>query len=101
MANYAVFLEGEDFELSHSGSKELLGFFVTVRVEAQSECEAKISGVTLVKSTGSVSIDYLYFAVIAMPNKSSQRAGVMRLKSVYIPSSQPSPSGRRDNIRKS
>jgi hypothetical protein len=31
MANYAVFLEGNDFEFSRGGSKELLGFFVTVR----------------------------------------------------------------------
>jgi hypothetical protein len=50
MANYAVFLEGEDFELLHGEGKELLGFFVTVRVEAQSDCEAKIRATNLVKS---------------------------------------------------
>lgn len=50
MANYAVLLEGNDYELSRGGSKELLGFFVTVRVDAQSECEVKISATNLVKS---------------------------------------------------
>ena len=50
MGNYAVFLEGKDFELLRGGSKELFGFFVTVRVEAQSEREAEISATAIVKS---------------------------------------------------
>lgn len=50
MTNYAVFLEGEDFELSHSGAKELLGFFVTVRVEARSESEAESRAIQRVRS---------------------------------------------------
>jgi len=50
MPNYAVFLEGNNFELSHIGRKELLGFFVTVRVEAQTEREAEIQAIQLVKS---------------------------------------------------
>lgn len=50
MANYAVFLEGKNLELSRDGRKELLGFFVTVRVEAQSEYDAKTSATTLIKS---------------------------------------------------
>jgi hypothetical protein len=40
MKNYAVFLMGEDFMLPNNGSKELCGFFITVRVEADTEDEA-------------------------------------------------------------
>ena len=50
MTNYAVFLEGNDFELSRKGSKEALGFFVTVRVESQSEQEAVGRAIEIVKA---------------------------------------------------
>ena len=50
MANYAVFLQGENFELPRDGGKQLLGFFVTVRVEAESEAEAGSKAIQLVKS---------------------------------------------------
>ena len=50
MGNYAVFLEGKNFELSRGGGKELFGFFVTVRVETHSEREAEISATNHVKS---------------------------------------------------
>lgn len=50
MTNYAVFLEGNDFELSRNGSKEVLGFFVTVRVESQSEQEAASRAIEIVKA---------------------------------------------------
>ncbi len=41
--NYAVFLEGANFEINLDGIKQLLGFFTTVRVEAASQEEAKSS----------------------------------------------------------
>jgi hypothetical protein len=50
MTNYAVFLEGNDFELSRNGSKEALGFFVTVRVESQSEQEAASRAIEIIKA---------------------------------------------------
>lgn len=50
MKNYAVFLEGNDFELSRNGHKKALGFFVTVRVEATSEQEAASTATELMKS---------------------------------------------------
>lgn len=50
MTNYAVFLQGDNFELSREGRKQLLGFFVTVRVEAESEAEAGNKAIRLVKS---------------------------------------------------
>ena len=50
MTNYAVFLEGNDFELSRNGSKEAFGFFVTVRVESQSEQEAASRAIEIVKA---------------------------------------------------
>jgi len=50
MTNYAVFLQGENFELSHEGEVRLLGFFVTVRVEAESEPEAEKRAIQHVKS---------------------------------------------------
>jgi hypothetical protein len=50
MANYAVFLEGNDFELSRNGRKEIVGFFVTVRVETDSEHEAASRAIDAVKS---------------------------------------------------
>lgn len=49
MANYAVFLEGSDFDL-YNGRKEIVGFFVTVRVETDSEQEAARRAIELVKS---------------------------------------------------
>ena len=49
MKNYAVFLMGEDFMLPHSGSKELCGFFVTVRVEADTEDEAGVEAIEVLK----------------------------------------------------
>lgn len=39
--NYAVFLEGENFEIDVDGKMQLLGFFTTVRVDAHSPEEAK------------------------------------------------------------
>ena len=50
MANYAVFLEGKNFELSRGGFKELFGFFVTVRVDAPSEHDAGVNATTVLKS---------------------------------------------------
>ncbi len=50
MTNYAVFLQGDNFELSRDGRKQLLGFFVTVRVEAESEADAGNKAIQLVKS---------------------------------------------------
>jgi len=50
MGNYAVFLEGKNFGLSRNGSNELFGFFVTVRVEAESEREAEITATALIES---------------------------------------------------
>lgn len=50
MTNYAVFLEGEDFELTRDGGKDLFGFFVTVRVEAESVREAEREAIELIKS---------------------------------------------------
>jgi hypothetical protein len=50
MKNYAVFLEGNDFELTRKGTKEIVGFFVTVRVETTSEDEATVRAIEIVKS---------------------------------------------------
>ena len=50
MNNYAVFLMGEDFMLSRDGSMELYGFFVTVRVETDTEEEAGVEAIKIVKS---------------------------------------------------
>ena len=50
MTVYAVFLEGNDFELSRNGRKEMLGFFVTVRIESQSEQEAASRAIEIVKA---------------------------------------------------
>ncbi|MDX8400211.1 MAG: hypothetical protein R8K20_08170 [Gallionellaceae bacterium] len=50
MTNYAVFLQGSDFELSRGGKKEALGFFITVRVDAQTEEEAASAAIGVVKS---------------------------------------------------
>jgi len=50
MKNYAVFLEGNDFELTRKGTKEIVGFFVTVRVETASEDEAAVRAIEVVKS---------------------------------------------------
>jgi hypothetical protein len=50
MANYAVFLEGNNFELARGTNKELLGFFVTVRVESPTEQEAANSAILFIKS---------------------------------------------------
>jgi hypothetical protein len=50
MANYAVFLEGANFVLTRGIGKELLGFFVTVRVESSSAQEAASGAISLVKS---------------------------------------------------
>jgi len=50
MNNYAVFIEGNDFLLTHGDTKEALGFFVTVRVEANSEDEAINTAIEIVKS---------------------------------------------------
>jgi hypothetical protein len=40
VSNYAVFLQGQNFKLEQEGSSAMLGFFVTVCVEAKSEEEA-------------------------------------------------------------
>jgi len=50
MNNYAVFLMGEDFMLPHNGSKKLCGFFVTVRVEADTEDEARAGAIHVLKA---------------------------------------------------
>jgi len=50
MPNFAVFLEGSNFELSRNGLNEVVGFFVSVRVEAQSEQEAANCAIEVVKS---------------------------------------------------
>jgi hypothetical protein len=50
MKNYAIFLMGEDFMLSRGESKELCGFFVTVRVEANTEEEAGAEAIQALKS---------------------------------------------------
>ena len=50
MAYYAVFVEGNNFELSLDGRKERLGFFTTVRVESPSEHDAKESAVSLIRA---------------------------------------------------
>ncbi|MBF8164054.1 hypothetical protein [Ectopseudomonas hydrolytica] len=50
MKNYAVFLEGSNFELTRKGAKEVVGFFVTVRVETASEDEATALAIEIVKS---------------------------------------------------
>lgn len=50
MANFAVFLQGSDFELSRGGNKGSLGFFITVRVEAQTEEAAASAAIGVVKS---------------------------------------------------
>jgi hypothetical protein len=50
MPTYAVFLEGNDFELSRNGRNEVVGFFVTVRVETDSEHEAASRAIEVVKS---------------------------------------------------
>ena len=50
MKNYAVYLEGADFLLPRGDKKELLGFFVTVRVEAESDLAARVAAQTLVES---------------------------------------------------
>lgn len=50
MPNYAVFIEGNDFELSRNGRKEVVGFFVTVRVETESESEAASRAIAVVRS---------------------------------------------------
>jgi hypothetical protein len=50
MENYAVFLQGNDFELTRNGVRRALGFFVTVRVESKGKAEAAKSAIELVKS---------------------------------------------------
>ena len=40
---------GEDFMLPNSGSKELCGFFVTVRIEADTEDEAGAAALEVLK----------------------------------------------------
>lgn len=50
MANYVVFLEGNDFELTSNGHKEVVGFFITVRVEAQTEEVAAEKAIEVVKA---------------------------------------------------
>jgi hypothetical protein len=50
MKNYAVFLEGNDFELTRKDTKEIVGFFVTVRVETASEDEAAVRAIEVVKT---------------------------------------------------
>ena len=50
MTNYAVFLQGDNFQLSREGVIQLLGFFVTLRVEAESEPEAEKKAIQLVRS---------------------------------------------------
>ena len=50
MNNYAVFLMGEDFMLLQNGGKRLCGFFVTVRVEANTEEEAGAEAIQVLKS---------------------------------------------------
>lgn len=50
MANYAVFLEGNNFELMREGRKDRFGFFVTVRVDAPSEDDAKERAISLIRS---------------------------------------------------
>ncbi len=50
MKNYSVFLMGEDFMLSRDGSIELYGFFVTVRVETDTEEEAGVEAIKIVKA---------------------------------------------------
>lgn len=51
MTNYAVFLEGNNFELTHGERKDRFDFFVTVRVESPSEQDAKDHAIYLVRST--------------------------------------------------
>ena len=51
MTNYAVFLEGNNFELELDGRKELFGFFATARVDSPSEEDAKDSAVSLISSS--------------------------------------------------
>lgn len=50
MGNYAVFLEGNNFELTLDGRKSLFGFFKTVHVESPSEKKARDSAISLVRS---------------------------------------------------
>ena len=50
MKNYAVFLQGNDFYLTRNGSEDALGFFVTVRVEAENEEKASSLATELIKS---------------------------------------------------
>ena len=50
MKNYAVFLEGNDFELTRKGKKEIVGFFITIRVETASEAEAASRAIEVIKS---------------------------------------------------
>jgi hypothetical protein len=50
MPNYAVFVEGNDFQLSRNGRKEVVGFFVTVRVVTDSEREAASCAIEVVRS---------------------------------------------------
>jgi hypothetical protein len=50
MNNYAVFIEGNDFVLTQGDTKEALGFFITVRVDANSEDEAVSKAMEVVKS---------------------------------------------------
>ena len=50
MKNYAVFLQGNDFSLTRDDIKDVLGFFITVRVEAESEEKASILATEIVKS---------------------------------------------------
>ena len=50
MKNYAVFLQGNNFPLTRNGIQDKLGFFITVRVEAENEEKASSLATELVKS---------------------------------------------------
>jgi hypothetical protein len=50
MANYAVFLEGNDFALNFGGVEQAVGFFITVRVEAHSEEAAATAAIAIVRA---------------------------------------------------
>lgn len=55
MTNYAVFLNGENFDIHFEGKRQLVGFFTTVRVEAETDEAAAHMAVDVVMSDSMLS----------------------------------------------
>ena len=50
MKNYAVFLHCENFDIHHKGKRQPVGFFTTVRVEAETDESASRMAIHTIQS---------------------------------------------------